>query len=148
MKIFTDARNYSKRTALQKRLPNEKFDDLSNPVFKQNKSGFLTQRPLEWMKAIEDYAENETDVNTRWTYKADEGGMIHECDIATWSDITTEVKLTVFISTGVVIVHGQEHRKYVETEFMQSLPATHLTLCFIKLVGATKSKHRHIKEVL
>ena len=116
-KVFTDARNYSKRTALQKRLPNEQFDDPSNPVFKQNKSGFLTQRPVEWMRAIEDYAENETDVNARWTYKADESGMIHECDVATWFDTTTEVTLTIFISTGVVIVHGQAHRKFVETEF-------------------------------
>ena len=94
-KLFTESRNYGKRTTLQKRLPNEHFDQPSDPVFKQNKTGFLTERPLEWMKAIEEYVENESDVHALRTYKADEGGIIHECEISTWFNTMTEVTLTI-----------------------------------------------------
>ena len=87
------------------------------------------------MRAIEDYAENETDVNTRWTYKADEGGMIHECDIATWFDTSTEVTLSIFISNCVVIVHVRHTENLLklnsirlEIDSYSWTPRNHLTL--------------------
>ena len=69
------------------------------------------------MKAIDDYVENETDVQALWTYKADEGGIVEECEVSTWFNMTAEVTLTIFISTSVIIAHGQICQKFVETEF-------------------------------
>ena len=62
---FTTVRNYSKRTALQKRMLAEKFDSAEDPIFRQNKSGFCTQPPMKWMLAFEKYAENENRTRTK-----------------------------------------------------------------------------------
>ena len=43
---FTTVANYSKRTALQKRMFTDKFDSADDPVFRQNKSGFCTLWPI------------------------------------------------------------------------------------------------------
>ena len=40
---FTTIKNFSKRTALQKRMDVEQFDSAENQIFKQNKSGFCTE---------------------------------------------------------------------------------------------------------
>ncbi len=66
---------------------------------------------------MEKYVSNETDVQARWMYKTDESGIIHECDISTWYQTTTEVTVTIFISTGVFSVQGQACRKFAESEF-------------------------------
>ena len=114
---FTETRNFSKRTALQKRLPYEIFDSPTEPIFKHHKTGFVTERPLQWMMAMEKYVLNEDGVQARWTYKTDENGTIHESEISTWFQTTTEVTVTIIITTGVFIVQGQACRKFAESEF-------------------------------
>ena len=95
---FTETRNFSKRTALQKRLPYEIFDSPTEPIFKHHKTGFVTERPLQWMMAMEKYVLNEDGVQARWTYKTDENGTIHESEISTWFQTTTEVTVTIIIT--------------------------------------------------
>ena len=114
---ITNARTWNKRTVLQKKLPSEVFDPVSDPVFKTNKSGFVTERPIEWMVAMEKYISNENDVRARWLYKVDEEDYICECEITTWFQTTTEVTVSIIIPTGVFIVQGQHHRKFVTSEF-------------------------------
>ena len=67
--------------------------------------------------AMEAYVSKEETVQARWTYKVDEDGLIHECDISTWFQTTTEVTVTVFVVTGVFMVQGQTCRKFAESEF-------------------------------
>ena len=87
---FTDAKNFNKRSTLQKKLPHEIFDPSSDPVFKQHKTGFSTERPLQWMVAMEKYIAAEEDVKVLWMYKI-EDDIIYECEISTWFQTTTEV---------------------------------------------------------
>ncbi len=116
---FTKEKLFNKRSAKQKLLPIEIFDPPEEPVFKQNKTGFLTERPLEWMVAMEKYVSVEKDVKARWVYKTDEDGTIYECEISTWFHTTTEVTVVIVVSTGVFTVQGQHCRKFAETEFIK-----------------------------
>ena len=118
---FTKEKLFNKRSAKQKLLPTEVFDPPEEPVFKQNKTGFLTERPLEWMVAMEKYVSVEKDVKARWVYKTDEDGTIYECEISTWFHTTTEVTVVIVVSTGVFTVQGQHCRKFAETEFIKIL---------------------------
>ena len=86
-------------------------------MFKQHRTGFVTERPLELLSAVEKYIDTEDDVRARWTYKVDDDGSICESEITTFFNTTTEVTLSIMIITGVFEVHGPNCRKFVSTEF-------------------------------
>ena len=114
---FTTIQNFSKRTTLQKRMDVEKFDSAESQIFKQNKSGFCTQRPLKWLMAFEIYAETENDIRTRWRYKVDDDQKFFEAEISVWFDTTTEVLIRISLLTGIFMVEGASYRKFIDNVF-------------------------------
>ena len=118
-KRFTNVRKYSKRTALQRKMEVEKFDSASEPIFQQNKSGFLTERPIQWMIAIEKYVDDNNDVEALWRYKVDDEDKYYECEIAIWFSTTTEITVTLSLVTGVLMVKGIPFRKFIGCEFQK-----------------------------
>ena len=109
-------RKESRRTVLQRKLGTEVFDSPTQPIFQQKKSGFLTDRPIAWMTAVEKYIQSNDDVNGKWRYKM-EGELFSECEIVIWFATTTEVTLTISLMTGVLMVKGPQFRKFINNEF-------------------------------
>ena len=114
---LTDIRKLSKRTNLQRRMGNERFDTVDQPVFRQKKSGFCTERPVEWMIAVEKYIAEYDDVQALWRYKVDDSSRYFECEISVWFDTTTEVLLRINLVTGVFLVEGAHYRTFIDGEF-------------------------------
>ena len=117
MERFTTTRNYTKRTPLQKRMANESFEPANQPIFRQNKSGFCTARPVQWMIAVEKYIDNNEDVRARWRYKVDDNEKFYEVEISIWFNTTTEVLVRISILTGIFMVEGASFRKFIDNEF-------------------------------
>ena len=87
---FSEVRKYSRRTALQRKMAVEAFDSASQPIFQQKKSGFLTERPLVWMSAVEQYVDENDDVNARWRYKVDEEEKIYEYNTIQYNRLSSD----------------------------------------------------------
>ena len=106
-----------KRSKLQGQLKQELFDTMDNRVHKINQSGFCTNRPLEWLLAIEKYGVNCHYVRTRWFYKVDDMKKYCECDILIYASY--KINIQVSLTTGILLVKGQSFRKFIDKEFVK-----------------------------
>ena len=94
---FSDQCDYTKRSKLQNLMKEEVFDSPTHPIYQQNKTGFCTKRPLEWLQAIEKYIACDENVYARWTYKQDTNGKFYEGDIVIYFQTTTEITIQIYI---------------------------------------------------
>ena len=93
------------------------FDTADQPIFRQSKSGFCTERPVQWMIAVEKYIAEQDDVRALWRYKVNNSQYL-ECEISVWFKTTTEVLLRINLITGIFMVEGPHHRKFINDEFV------------------------------
>lgn len=94
------------------------YEDISFDVYQQKKCGFLTKRPLEWAKAIENYINETRDVEARWEYKM-EKEKYSECEIILYVDKTKKVLINIFVRSGVITVKGDYFREWMNTAFQK-----------------------------
>ena len=59
-------------------MEEENFDSPTKPVYQQNKSAFCTERPLEWLQAIDKYMSCDEIVHVRWANKQNADGKFSE----------------------------------------------------------------------
>ena len=104
----------SMRSQKQKLLGEEHF--LLN-VYTQNRAGFKTIRPQQWILALERYEEKYHEVNLKWFYKKDMNGKYCECDIITYFQTTTQVNIWVSLIRGILLIRGSGYEKWIQQEF-------------------------------
>ena len=102
-----------KRTEKNRGLKYEKFDF---HIYVINQSGFLTDRPLFWMKQIEKYVSSAANVSSvvhyKWMKNVDK---YHSYIINIAYQITRKVSIVINFQTGVVMVKGENFRHFIRS---------------------------------
>ena len=111
----------TKRTLKNKQLSEECFNF---NVYVQKQCGFLTTRPLFWMKKIEAYITTKETVSGLVRYKKlknSEKYISALIDIA--YETTRKVAMVINFQTGVVMVKGDNFEHWIRTEFGRIEPS-------------------------
>ena len=105
----------SKRRRKVKQLKHEQFDF---EIYAKTKkmAGFLTNRPVRWAICFEKYIDQIKSRCCRWEYKLDDRKYT-EAHLLLYFQPTEKVEITIQFQSGVVLVNGDNFRKWIEDEF-------------------------------
>ena len=116
-RIKDDIENFTpeKRQGKMKQLQDEHFD---YNIYLNNQCGFKTSRPLEWVQAVEEYEIQHEEVRCVWKYKISEDGNYEECRILMFFKCVKQIRLTIYMKTGVVMIKGATFNQFINEEFV------------------------------
>ena len=114
-KCFALKVNPTQRKGKVKEFQTETFD--FNIYAKSRKSvGFVTNRPVRWAMAFEQYIVSTTSTHCRWRYKQD-SSKFSFAHLNLYYKNTQKVEISINFAAGSVSVNGENFKHFVETEF-------------------------------
>ena len=87
-----------------------KIEQVTTDIYAK-KSGFLTERPIEWALALERILEH-THIDHRWDYTC-EDNLFSECIIKLLSTKSKKLTIEMKLATGVILISGTDHRDWI-----------------------------------
>lgn len=140
--VFTDRFSPEKRTDTEGKMREERF---KLNLFAINQAGFVTDRPIQWLLALELYEDQNEDINSTWYYKKDKNGRYAECEIMMVFKKSSKVTLIMSIVTGVMIAKGKMYRKWIDNDFerVRDILDTDVT----KIINAKKAHENRLEMI-
>ena len=105
-----------KRSGKMRNLKEEFFDF---DIYQNNQCGFQTCRPFDWIQALENYVTNKEGIKCHWDYKENPEGKYETCELVIYSKNIKQVKVLVYIKTGILMVKGQQYKEFIINEFSE-----------------------------
>ena len=110
-----------KRTLKNKSLMEEMF---TFGVYLVKQCGFLTSRPLFWLKKLDEYVSTSENISGIFRYKKiKSSGKCLSALIDICYQTTRKISLVIGFQTGVVMVKGEHYEHWIRTESHNLLPS-------------------------
>ena len=91
-----------------------RFDIYQN----QTQGGFITDRPLVWLKVLDAYVNTSDHITCRWeNIKKKTGGQFHDVRMHTCFMANKYVNISIKLATGTVNIKGAQMKLWIENEF-------------------------------
>ena len=117
-KLLDDINKFtSKREKPKNKSAQLKSEEPTNGIYAR-KCGFITERPLKWAQGLEKLIEQ---ADYRWDYLCDSDDEFQVCVVKIYqqSSTTKKIVIEIKISTGVILVSGNNYQEWMG-QFFQS----------------------------
>ena len=95
-------------------------------MYQNNHCGFNTSRPMVWIDALELYTTTNDDVTCIWKYKPNNVNKYEECRLTIFYNKVKQIKMFVYIKTGIIMVKGPLYKDFIVNEFVKIVDASKL----------------------